>query len=738
MGLITLPNGQVVDAPDNITPEGLRRLKSENAPRRRVAVAKDEPKPRSTLDKVTGVVRGVGDYLNGTADAATSVAIPFVDRIAAGVGAAGRTAYEGFRNPNAPLKEAFHKGGETYDRLLAEQRGRADKFENDNPVSSGVASVAGALMNPIGEGTMALRGAAKLPVVGKYAGKSAEFLTKAAKEGKYVIPRAALVGGNQGAVLAASGSEDVSDMPFNAMLGYGVGAPLGAGLGAAAGLVSKTGQRIKDSRATSENAARLAYERVAELLQSGKITPDEAVGRIAAANKAGTDMRLMDMTPGLQSEAGVISRKPSVSRSNELIETGEHRIEQRPRDFEKKVRDSIKPPTGQDALARAEAIKAEQKATGKETDEAYDQPLTWNDDLHDWVSKAGPTVRSTFEDAANLMRDERMDPSELSYLIHRTPVEHPRTGHFTQKPEDLGLRPSPAQAAAVQVSSETARMPSMRTMDYVKRAVDDKIGALLKAGDKNKARVLSSEVKALRAKLAAENPAYGDALAKHRDLFEQTEALELGEGALTRTVNEPRVLLKELKGLDPEKAHDARTGFVEALLNLPNKKADPVLALRQMMRTPNQRKVMEFVFQGKGNLAKFEKWMKAQKQASRTDALTAPGRQSETARFGMADEDAGGELGRVATSTVTGGAYGGPVGAMAGAWRGLNEMGRRATQSPATREEIARLLLGKGEDIRPGIAAAKKFRSMRKQGNQARVHGVARVGGFGAASVVGD
>jgi hypothetical protein len=680
MPLVTLPDGQIVNVDDGAAPEVIARLKAAHPAKRgggNVSVAK--PKLN---DEQAEVQRRVAHTRDGFGDSTQrkimqGLTANFMDEIQGGVGAATQGVYRAIKHHD------IHEIGKEYRVSRDTERALQDR---DSGAGGTAAEILGSLMNPIGDGAKLLQ--------------SLKFAPRLVKAGQALdhapaIAKALLAGGNQGAVNALGSAKDSSDLAGTAMQGYGAGALSGAAFGGAAHGVRRASQILSD-RGTAA-AERTAYTRIAHMLENGNITPDKARRELTVTNARGGDGMVMDLTPGLRAQAAAISRRPNVPLSNELIARGESRIDARPDLFEQQVRGAIKPGTGQDADALKANIKGAQKAHGAAN---YDQVLgknfVWNDDLEKFVREAPPVTQQTMKDAVKLVLNERVDPTSLGIKFN-----------------DAG-------------DVVFDKVPSMRVFDYMKRAFDHNIGQALRSGDKNTARILSGELGALKDGIAKSNPEYGQVLAQQRDFFQKTQAVETGLSVIKRLRREPKMVLSELRKLDPAMQDDARTGIVEAVIGMRNTNADPVKFMRSVMRTPHQRKVMEFAFNGKGNLARFERWMNRELRATRADVLTAPGRQSETARFDMADESMKGNIGGAFMDAMRGFAFGGPAGATAATVRKLQDL--RTGTGEAAMNSMAKILMSDGSDLKEGLSAAQKYAKARKASNARAAVAAAKMG----------
>jgi hypothetical protein len=547
---------------------------------------------------------------------------------------------------------------------------KARDKEAANGTGGTIAEIAGALANPIGTGSTAL--------------KAMTFSPRAVKIGKALDEAPAVVqgiaaGSLQGGLNALGASDGDLGKAGQGFLAGGIG---GGAMGGVASGVRRGVQILRDR--APEAAERVAHTRIGNMLDNSGKTPAQIEREMAVSKARGGDPMLMDMTPGLRAQAGALSRRPDVPTSNKMIERGEARILDRPAKYEQKLREHITPSTGTDAAAHTASVHGARKAHGDlDYKAALDGKFHWNDSLQKVIDDV-PEMQAAMRDGAKL------------------------ASLYDQDIGKLGMRVGPDGAVTLDAT------PSMRVFDYAKRAMDAKIAAAYKSGDNALAGGLSNQLTKFKTLITDANPQYAAALAKQRDYFQRAEATELGMSVVSRLKSEPKAVLAELRALDPTKYDDARTGIADAMIALRAQKQDPVAFFKGLARTPEQRKVLEFAFNGKGNLSRFERWLDRELRAKKADVLTAPGRQSETARFAAADDSLEG-VGGVAEHGLRGFAFGGPAGASAAVMRKFSDL--KNGMSPSALDAMAKALMGDGSGIAGKVTLARKYAKTRKKQN---------------------
>ena len=709
MPLTQMPNGEYVDVPDDITPDALKRIQaqySKGGQTRQERVAAGQPRKQPSdnerVQKRADQYEKMGYGAGAENSIMKGLTFGLADKLGAGVVAATGGVY------NAIKKGDIGEIGRTYDDEIALHKELQRRYEERHPVASTAAEIGGAVINPIGTGARGLqaagRGAEAIAAatggrVASGASRVGKALTGAGTklENAGAITQGIAAGTLGGALNGATSADSLSDVPGAALRGAGMGAVTGGALGGVAH-VGKRGIEILADR-SAQSAERTAYGRIADLLQSGGTDARKVAREIAVTDARGGDAMVQDVLPSLRAQAAAISRKPGVSGSNDLIERGEQRIQDRRGRFGEQVRTTAGIPENQaDALARGDSIAAGRKAAGQrdyEDSGLLDRPIQPTPELQTYLRNAPEEVQSALRGAySNLtLRDQKV-------------------------------------ADFVGPEGVFTHIPTLRTFDQVSRTFNDKIGQALRSGDRELAGGLSYQLDKMKGLLAKANPndaEYQAALATQRDAFKQQKALEMGQQVLGQmnSGTGPRQILRQLRGLDEETAKEARIGIIDALINSDNK-ADPVAYYRTLTRNDNQRKVMEFAFGGRGNLGRFERWINREVRGTRADVLTAPGRQSESSRILMAGDDGSQDVGSVLSNAMRGYAFGGSIGAMSGVSRTLQNLA--SGTSRLTQEEIAKILLSKGENLVKGVEAAQAYRKARDASNRTRARLLGKAG----------
>lgn len=684
MALHEMPNGEYVDIDDGATPEVIASVKKQYSGASRKSRPTGKSRTEIARDKRIADTRqvnrelvthnlpfGIGAAIKGLDQFGARDVGDTVSDFAQGVGRGGTLSFidEIAGAGSALTGQGYKQGRDTARAVDREARERS-------PFAHGAGELSGAVALPFGMAGRAAQGVGN--VAGKYGleaaanalGRSAQAL-----KGGGAVRQGVIAGAEQGALNAAGSAEEMGDVPEALLSGGALGGLAGGAIG---GVVHAGRRGLQIMRDTGpEAASRAAYSRVAKLLDNAGMTPEQAAQAAKLGNEAGSDMRVIDTTRGLQAQGTSLARKPDVRGSDDLISMGLERSAGRRGRFSDEVR--TQSGVTDDALSRREdMVSARKDVAQKDYAEggALDTQINWSDDLNKFFRDAPDSekfVRNAYTNAQRFGDDIGRMADEAGQIV-----------------------------------------PSMRAFDYLKREFDDAIGAALNRKERSLAAGYSNQLTKLKGIIADANPEYGEVLARQRDAFQAEKALEMGEATIRRLTSEPRKLLKDVRGMTPAQLQEWRVGVIDTLANW-ERKGDPVKVFRDALAVPAQRKILETAFGGKGNLGRMERWINRESKAALTDAKVS-GPQAITSEALLAEgADTVPTKADVIKNAFRGLGFGGVVGAAGNA---LSTLGRMANgTNRLTQEEIIKVLMSRGDDLVPGTEAAAAYAKSREAGN---------------------
>lgn len=389
--------------------------------------------------------------------------------------------------------------GTNYDDEVRKIRQGYAEFSRRNPVGSTIAELAGgALPTAAVLAATPFTGGATAPAAAAASARSAGALGQLAS--RYGVNIG--MGAGTGAVTGA-GVADERDRLNEAL----VGGVIGAGLGAAIPATLQGGRSLANLARTSlaseePNVSRVAAERINAALARTGMTPSEAADVVAADRVRGIPSTLANVDPKM---AAVLERVAPRSEATErrVVEALEPQLEG------SRYRGTVQT---QQRLGAGDLFSEEEALTRdlrQRADKNYRAAYAVGDvdDLAISQIIREPSVRNAYREAAQI--------AELDAQAARTTSA--RTG-AAFSPEDYVIR-GPGE------------VPDVRTLDYLKRALDDRINSLHRSDDS----VARSEANALR--IVRDNlrdrtkevvPEYREALNRYAGDVEVKEALRNG------------------------------------------------------------------------------------------------------------------------------------------------------------------------------------------------------------------
>lgn len=391
-------------------------------------------------------------------------------------------------------------GGRPYEEEVADLRRQYADFQKRNPVGSNVAEfVGGALPTVASLLATPFTGGAAAPVAAAATARTAGALGRLA--GQY--GRTAAIGGATGAVTGAGTADEgdrLNEAVVGGLLGTGVGLALPAGMAAVSG-----GRRmLRDALASGDDAtAKVASERVNQALERSGMTPAQAEARILADQAQGIPASLANLDPKM---AAALERLAVRGEGTERIVVDELV----PRLERSRQRGAVQT---QQRLGAGDLFQQEEviaRELRRNADQNYRAAYATGDVDDPRISQMlrNSEIVDVWKDAAEMARlDARAARS--------TAV---RAGDENFSGRDFLIR-APGDT------------PDVKTIDYLKRALDAKINSLYSSTDTT-ARTQAAALRTIRDNLRDRTkevvPAYREALERYAGDIEVKQALRTG------------------------------------------------------------------------------------------------------------------------------------------------------------------------------------------------------------------
>lgn len=548
------------------------------------------------------------DYVEGTADAAANTLTFGLADKAAGL---GRMAAEG-------VKSIYSNEAPDYSAAYHAPQQERQQFAQENPGGATVASIVGALTNPVNAAVG--KWAAASPTVAGLAGRGA-----VAGAG---LSAAQAVGENQGNIPDKIGA-GLQVAPYGALLGGAI-PPVVHGIGSGLNtLANQTINRLPHRQTTA------AARKVVEALERDGLTPAQAVARV---QQMGPEAALMDVgenSRGLAQAIGLMpgSGKEQITQFLRARQEGVRNPETRELvgGQAQRISGMLNRLVPDDYMATREGIR-NTKLAQKLYDAAYKNNKAVESKVIDRILKT-PTGKQAFKNAVRNMQDQ------MEFVSQRDP-------ELTEL-----LREAGQEATGVGVG----RGLKLKTLDYVKRAMGDMEEAAKGQFGKptEQSRIISDLRRQFTRELDKVDPtgAYSQARKLTSTQFGQEEALQRGVEFMSRgPVKNPMALQKAIAEMTPDERHMFRVGAVQALKQ---KMADTVVRADATKKVSGIASLEEKIKAAFDDPAMFRAYMNAiENEANMFNTYSSVLNNSKTAERMAAMQDAGMDPGQIAAGIM--------------------------------------------------------------------------------------
>lgn len=390
-------------------------------------------------------------------------------------------------------------GNRAYEDEVRDIRKRYADFQERNPTGANVAEFVGGALPAVGSLlAVPFTAGAAAPAAAAATARSAGALGRLA--GRYAPSIG--IGAGTGAVTGA-GTADEGDRVNEAIVGGLIGAGAGAVIPAAMQGVSGIRKMYRDRVGRSEqDLSDIAAERVGQVMERAGVTPAQAEARIAADRAAGIPSTLANVDPKLASALERVAGR-SEGTEREVVERLTPQLEGSR--FRGTVQTQQRLQAG-DLFQQEEDLARDLRSRASQNYQAAYAVGDVNDDIVRQLMDT-PSIKDAYKIAQNLSQRE-------AELARNDAIRY--GGTFN--PDDFALR----------AIGET---PDVRTIDYLKRAMDEKIRVLRMSPDstaRTEANSLTGIRNNLRDRTKEVVPAYRQALDQYAGDMEVRDALRIG------------------------------------------------------------------------------------------------------------------------------------------------------------------------------------------------------------------
>lgn len=557
-------------------------------------------------------------------------------------------------------------GSKSYEDNLAKIRDEYAQYSAENPYAAGTLEFAGGMLPAVG---MMLTPGGQPAALAQTGRASAGMLSRLAQS---PMARSIFAGGTTGAVAGAGTAtegERGSGAGTGALMGTTLGAAIPVGMRTAGSGYNWLKERLMP---TPQGIQDRASAKMLEALKQAKLTPQqmEAVMKKDASMRvpstiANVDPAVVDLAEAVAQRVG--SGRQVVAKTLNAQKEG---IKERTYG---QVKAGLKPG---DYYADEERLKQELRDfAGKAYDDAYNVGSVNDPKIMTILEQ--PEVKSVYELArqiasgeANLAKVRGQDPSKFKL--------------------------EPLYIADAEGNIKISSIPDVRTLDYMKRAMDAMVKSGFSSTDatvKTQANTLKGMRNELRDRLKAVVPEYETALTKYAGDAEVIEAMQAGMKNFRGMDHEE--VAKLVKGMSSSEREAFRTGVARDIYGQIMGPASARNSAQNIIGSPEMQQKLMPLFDNPAHFNLFKAALERESQLfNQANSILA---NSSTARRAQMNKEFEGDnsMGEAIGNAITG-----------GFWSSLTGLAAKAAKSTTMTQDTADKLAGMLMSNNPAEVAA--------------------------------
>ena len=557
-------------------------------------------------------------------------------------------------------------GSKSYEDNLAKIRDEYAQYSAENPYSAGTLEFAGGMLPAVG---MMLTPGGQPAALAQTGRASAGILSRLSQS---PMARSIFAGGTTGAVAGAGTAtegERGSGAGTGALMGTTLGAAIPVGMRTAGGGYNWLKERLMP---TPQGIQDRASAKMLEALKQAKLTPQqmEAVMKKDASMRvpstiANVDPAVVDLAEAVAQRVG--SGRQVVAKTLNAQKEG---IKERTYG---QVKQGLKPG---DYYADEERLKQELRDfAGKAYDDAYNVGSVNDPKIMTILEQ--PEVKSVYELArqiasgeANLAKVRGQDPSKFKL--------------------------EPLYIADAEGNIKISSIPDVRTLDYMKRAMDAMVKSGFSSTDatvKTQANTLKGMRNELRDRLKAVVPEYETALTKYAGDAEVIEAMQAGMKNFRGMDHEE--VAKLVKGMSSSEREAFRTGVARDIYGQIMGPSSARNSAQNIIGSPEMQQKLMPLFDNPAHFNLFKAALERESQLfNQANSILA---NSSTARRAQMNKEFEGDnsMGEAIGNAITG-----------GFWSSLTGLAAKAAKSTTMTQDTADKLAGMLMSNNPAEVAA--------------------------------
>lgn len=564
-------------------------------------------------------------------------------------------------------------GQGSYEDQLKRIRGEYAQYAAQNPFTSGALEFAGG----------ALPGVAAMMLPGGQPAGAAQLQRSTAG----ALARLAAMGSATGAVAGAGSAEEggrLSGASSGALIGGTLGAVTPLAMRGVKGGLNWTRERLFPSQAqASERATKLLNEAVQQ--RSG-MTPQQMEAAMAADRAMGVPSMVANVSPATARLARGAAKVGGAGAEQLEQQLGRQKLGSRERAYQQTVQ-GLKP---KDFYDQEEQLVSElrNKARGLydaaySVGEVVDPKIMRIVDTPE-LKSAWDTARKIADTEASLAKIRGEDPAQFRLR---------EVYEFVTAPDGrvVGLK--------------TKEMPDVRTLDYMKRALDAQIKTGYtsdNAATRANVSVLKDIRNELRDTLKAAVPEYGAALKGYAGDIEVIDSLRRGFNEFNRLDHEQ--IIKMVAGMTPSEKEAFRTGVARNIYSQVMTPSGNMNAAQRIIGSPEMQAKLQPLFDNPAEFKLFKAALERESQLfAQANRILGGSDTAENQQLIAAIEGSGSTVGEAIQRTVTGGTSGGLSALVLGALS-------KARMTEKTAEKLAEMLTARDPaEVAAVVQALEKF-----------------------------
>ena len=557
-------------------------------------------------------------------------------------------------------------GSGNYEDNLAKIRDEYARYSAENPYSAGTLEFAGGMLPAVG---MMLTPGGQPAAVAQTGRASAGILSRLAQS---PMARSIFAGGTTGAVAGAGTAtegERGSGAGTGALMGTTLGAVIPVGMRTAGGGYNWLKERLMP---TPQGIQDRASAKMLEALKQAQLTPQQ----MEAVMKKDASMRvpstIANVDPAVVDLAEAVAQRVGSGRQVVAKTLNQQKAGIRERTYDQ-VKKGLKP--GEFYADEDRLVKELRDFAGKAYDDAYSVGSVNDPKIMTILEQ--PEVKSVYDLArqiasgeANLAKVRGQDPSKFKL--------------------------EPLYIADAEGNIKISSIPDVRTLDYMKRAMDAMVKSGFSSTDatvKTQANTLKQMRNELRDRLKTVVPEYETALTKYAGDMEVIDAMRAGMDKFRGMDHEE--VAKLVKGMSPSEKEAFRTGVARDIYGQIMGPASVRNSAQNVIGSPEMQQKLMPLFDDPAHFNLFKAALERESQLfNQANSILA---NSSTARRAQMNKEFEGDnsMGEAIGNAITG-----------GFWSSLTGLAAKAAKSTTMTQDTADKLAGMLMSNNPAEVAA--------------------------------